>query len=508
MKSTNDVTGPRRLRLAFHLITCAIAAAACGVDSQEETGLTTDPQLAVVGQRDTPAPLYEMENPGRLTGRYIVRFRSSVRDPDSLVVSLVSRFGGRAYRVLRALRGYWGELPDSAIGQLRLHQSVAYIEADVAVPILDVGDTTQQSAPWPLDRVDQRLLPLSGAYQYSTTGAGVRIWIIDTGVDRNEPELAGRVDETWSVSNNGKDPYAPCNDHGTRVARVAAGATRGVAKRAKVHSARVDDNCSGTFSTGAAVFAFEFIADNSPRPAVINYSAGHACGFFGCGQTVDDAAKYAQQRGVTVVVAAGNDGQNACDFTPAHVSELITVAASNANDQRIVLPGWWASNYGSCVDLFAPVEDNGGTSLATPMVTGVAALYLQLYPAAGPSSVISEILSKATQNVLSNIGTGSPNRLLFSKPPTLTASISGAATMGPFTQCTWNGVYSGGQPSYQLEWWRNGLLVATGTSYSAGPGEFSSFAIELIVRDGVGRSAASLKQVTVDPNNTDLVCAM
>lgn len=181
------------------------------------------------------------------------------------------------------------------------------------------------------------------------------------------------------------------------------------------------------------------------------------------------------------------------------------MAASNASDQRINLPNYWASNYGSCVDLFAPVEDDGGTSLATPMVTGVAALYLQLYPTASPSSVTSAILGKTTNNVLTNIGVGSPNRLLYSKPPTLIGRIVGSDVIGPFSSCTWTSTVSGGQPAYRYEWRRDGVVVSTSTSYSTF-GESSGFTLELSVTDGVGRTGSDTKSVSVDPNNTELQC--
>ena len=348
------------------------------------------------------APAYGLDDPRRLPGRYIVRFKQDASDPQALSAALVTRWGGKTYGVLRSLKGFWGELPDSAIGALRRSSDVAYIEADRAIPVAGVGDTTQSNAPWQLDRVDQRNLPLNGTYEYSTTGAGVRIWIIDGGVDRSNGELAGRINESWSVTNQGKDPYGPCHPHGTNMAVAAAGTTTGPAKAAIIHAARVDSDCNGHLSVGASSFAFEFIADYSPRPTVINYSAAGHCGFFGCGQTVDDAAKYARQKGIAVFVGAGNDNDDACDYTPAHVSELITVGASNSSDQRAAI-----SNWGTCIDIFAPTPDGGGTSRATAMVTGVAALHLQLYPTATPNQVESAIISKSTQGVLTGVGTGS-----------------------------------------------------------------------------------------------------
>lgn len=492
------------------VVFAALLLATAGCDSYpgDSASTPTEPQMSVTPP-DSLAPLYEMDNPRRIPGRYIVRFRPSVtRNLDGFAEEMVDRQGGRVYRVFRSLRGFWGELPDEAIQGLRRHPDVAYVEADVAVPITSVGDTIQWYPRWPLDRVDQRSVTLDGRYEYSVVGSGVRIWVIDTGIDRNEADLSGRVDESWYVTIDGKDPYAPCHAHGTNVAKVAAGATFGVARGAVVHAARVDVNCdTGDLSTGAASFAFEFIADHSPRPAVVNYSAGRECGWLGCGQTVEDAARYARSQGVTVVVAAGNSGADACNVTPARVPELLTVGATNENDQRHVHPGWWESNYGSCLDLFAPVESSGGTSGAAPMVTGVAALHLQLFPGAAPSQVEAAILSKTTDGELTNIGAGSPNRLLFSKQPPLITAILGPEVVGPWAACTWYASVSGGQPSYVHEWRRDGVVVGSATSYSVSPAGSSDFMLELVTTDGVGRTHWAAKNVRIDPNSLELLCS-
>ncbi len=225
----------------------------------------------------------------------------------------------------------------------------------------------------------------------------MHIWIVDVGVDGNAVELAGRVSATMSYSIAPLNPLTSCSsyNHGTEMAVIAARSISGVARKAFIHSARIDTKGNCSASTGAGTASIEFIADNSPRPAVINISNSQDCrGISGCGDTMDDATEYAHGRGVAVVVSAGNGNashvaQQACGFSPARVERLITVGASDLSDARVD-----DSDYGSCVDLFAPVESGGGTSSATAATTGVAALFLQLYPDAPPNAVLNELVNK------------------------------------------------------------------------------------------------------------------
>lgn len=293
------------------------------------------------------------------------------------------------------------------------------------------------------------------------------------------------------------------------MASAVAGTNNGVAKNAIIHSARVDEDCDRGMSSGAGTAAFEFIGDYSPRPAVANWSISKDCWWIFCGNTVDDAAKYARSKGVTVVVAAGNGGDDlvgddACGFSPAHVTELITVAASSLTDVRHNY-----SNWGSCVDLFAPVFPGGGTSTATAMVTGAAALYLQAHQTASPSSVASALVSNATQYLLSGIGQGSPNRLLYTDPPVLSVTISGPSSVPASGNKTWTANAVNGEGPYTYawyrktdHWWPRGAatchyetdleLVSTGPSYSSyvSLGDFDFRLIVYVMSAGEQASAS------------------
>lgn len=316
-----------------------------------------------------------------------------------------------------ALRGFSAEMSTSEAAELARDPRVAYVEQDAVVRVAD----TQDNATWGLDRIDQRDLPLSTTYTYNTTAADVTAYIIDTGIRTTHDEFGGRASVgTDSVGDgqNGQD----CNGHGTHVAGTVGGSTYGVAKEAELVAVRVL-SCSGSGSTAGVVAGIDWVTANADGPSVANMSLGG-----GASTALDDAVERSVASGVTYAIAAGNGNifgqpQDACNYSPARVPEAITVGATDNADRRA---SW--SNYGTCLDLFAPGvsitsswndSDTGtntisGTSMATPHTAGVAALYLQANPSATPAQVGQALVDGATPDKVQDPLTGSPNRLLYS----------------------------------------------------------------------------------------------
>jgi subtilisin family serine protease len=433
-----------------------------------------------------------------IPNRYIVVFKNDVSDAPGLSRQLAAAHGGTVHHSYQhAIKGFAATLPEGAVAALRRNPNVAYVEQDQRVHLVQ---TTQPNATWGLDRVDQRDLPLSGTYTYNSTGSGVTAYIIDTGIETSHWEFGGRA---WVgadyVGGNGQD----CNGHGTHVAGTVGGANYGVAKSVGLVSVRVF-GCSGGSQWSTIIAAVDWVRYYHSKPAVANMSLSG-----GASQAVDDAVRNLIAAGVTVAIAAGNDySYDACYKSPARVGEALTVGSTDSNDWKSDF-----SNIGYCLDLFAPgrnitsawlyggTNTISGTSMATPHVAGAAALYLQNNPYAAPSTVNSAIVSNATTNRLSGIGTGSPNRLLFTgsnNPGSVSASISGDDYLYGAATGYWYASASGGDGTYSYQWqyraagstsWTN--VGTNSSSYSRYVGNFApSFYLRVIVTSG-GASVTS-----------------
>ena len=334
------------------------------------------------------------------------------------VAARAARMGGRiAHLYTAALDGFAITLPTSAAARLSALPGVIAVEQDAPVSLA----ATQSAAPWGLDRLDQRALPLSGTYGYTATGSGVTAYVIDTGIQLAHNDFAGRAVTGYDAIDGGTAD--DCNGHGTHVAGTVGGSTYGVAKAVSLVAVRVLD-CAGSGTNAGVIAGIDWVtAHHQPgQPAVANMSLGG-----GASTAVDSAVSRSISDGVTYAVAAGNGNaagtpQNACYYSPARVTAALTVAASDRSDRPASF-----SNYGSCVDLFAPgvgiisdwytgvtaTNTISGTSMATPHVAGVAALYLQGNPAASPATVSSAIRTATTKDRIATSRTAN-NDLLFS----------------------------------------------------------------------------------------------
>ncbi|MYX17006.1 S8 family serine peptidase [Streptomyces sp. SID8374] len=395
-----------------------VAAAACAVGALIVGAGTA-------GAAPTPPPsegrILGADRAGAVAGSYIVTFKDSVArtDVDKVARSLAGRHGGKVgHTYTAALRGFSVKADEGQARRLAADPSVARVEADGVAYALG----TQNDPTWGLDRIDQRDLPGDRKFTYPNTASNVTAYVLDTGIRTSHQEFGGRAVSGYDFIDN--DSVAQdCNGHGTHVAGTVGGATYGVAKAVKLVGVRVL-NCQGSSgSTWAPVLAgIDWVTKNAVKPAVANMSIGG-----GRTSSVDDALAKSIASGVTYVVAAGNDGANACNTSPAAVPSAVTVGATDNRDARSIWPSGKSSNHGTCLDLFAPGSDivsashlndtgsrsDGGTSMASPHVAGAAALLLSANPSWTPKQVHDRLIADATPNKVTDAKTGSPNRLLY-----------------------------------------------------------------------------------------------
>ena len=372
------------------------------------------------------AHILGMDDPNRIPGDYIVVLRDDIAGTQnvSAVASDMASLNG--FEVQReyssALRGFsistFGdhEFATQNLEAMAQDPRVDFIEADRKVYL---NEQEQTGATWGLDRVAQQNLPLDGSYFYSAEGSGVDAFIIDTGINTSHQDFEGRVVD--GVNTEGGSDINDCNGHGTHVASTTAGAEYGVAKDANLFSVRVF-GCQGGTTNQAILDGIDWSvqqANQRGNPAVANLSLGG-----GASQALDNAVNNAAGQGMTMVVAAGNENQDACNVSPARADDALTVGSTQDNDNRSNF-----SNFGSCVDIFAPGTDItaawhtsnaatntiSGTSMAAPHVAGAVALYKEGEPSATPAQAEAALVDKATSGVVGNPGQGSPNELLYTR---------------------------------------------------------------------------------------------
>jgi subtilisin family serine protease len=343
---------------------------------------------------------------------YIVVLDENVLDALPVATELGRRYAGRVGHVYEhALKGFSVELPARAAKALSRFPGVSLVEPDLEM----TRTVTQTGATWGIDRIDQRSRPLSGTYTYTRTGAGVTAYIIDTGIRFTHQQFGGRAVSGADFIDGGQ--ATDCNGHGTHVAGTVGGSTYGVAKGVRLVAVRVL-SCSGSGSTSGVIAGVDWVTGNhqAGQPAVANMSLGG-----GASSSLDAAVNRSINDGVSYAIAAGNSNANACNASPARVPNAMTIGATGSNDARASF-----SNFGSCVDWFAPgvgitsawstsntaIRTISGTSMATPHTAGVAALYLQGNPGASPATVRSALFNLTTKSIVTSSNTTN-NHLLF-----------------------------------------------------------------------------------------------
>jgi len=354
-------------------------------------------------------------SPTAITGSYIVVLNDVVAasDVNASANGLANRYGATVRTMWQdALKGFHASMSAAQARRLAADPAVKYVEQDQVVTI---AETQSPTPSWGLDRIDQRALPLNNSYTFPNRGAGVTAYIIDTGIRISHQDFGGRA--VWGTNTTGDGNNTDCHGHGTHVASTTGGTAYGVAKSVSLVAVKVL-NCSGSGTTAGVNSGINFVTQqHTTGAAVANMSLGG-----GFSQSQNDAVTASINDGVTYAIAAGNSNANACNFSPASTPAAITLGATQSNDARASF-----SNFGTCLDLFTPgvsitaawatsdtaTNTISGTSMASPHAAGIAAIIKAANLSFTPQQVRDRMVADATVNVVTNPGTGSPNRLGF-----------------------------------------------------------------------------------------------
>jgi subtilisin family serine protease len=423
-----------KLKLTQTLLTCSILGlAACGEPMSEQ-------EAQVIESKEVGQVAQLLRKPKSIPDEYIVVLRDDVKavaGSRAVAEEMAAPRGGLVMHAYEhALKGFAVRMPEARVRELLNDPRVAYIEENGVVAV----SGSQTGATWGIDRIDQASLPLNQTYNYEPDGTGVHAYIIDTGMRLTHAQYTGRVGNGFDAITTG-GTGADCHGHGTHVAGTVGGTTWGVAKKVTLHPVRVLD-CAGSGTDAQVIAGLDWVTANHVKPASANMSLGGDAS-----QALDDAVERMIAAGVVTAVAAGNDSGNACSYSPARTPNALTVGSTTSSDARSSF-----SNYGTCLDIFAPgssitsasnSSDTGstsmsGTSMASPHVAGAAALYLQLNPTATPAQVMSALTTNATANKVTSPGTGSVNKLLYTgfmgggtppPPPCTPVALSNGVTV-------------------------------------------------------------------------------
>ena len=455
--------------MAFSLI---FILSSCHETAEELNLSESSEQVNLMGQQEfVPGKYIVVLNESTISFRRTEDYESVQAGMRMYANEFTSGFGVENAKVDRVygnlFSGFTVELNPEQLRAVESDPRVKYVEQDGYM----YATQTQSNATWGLDRIDQVSLPLDKSYTYNSTGTGVTAYIIDTGILTSHNEFGGRAQRGFDAFGGTSED---CNGHGTHVAGTVGGEVYGVAKNVNLVAVRVL-NCSGSGTFSGVIAGMDWVASNASGPSVANMSLGG-----GASTSVNDAVNRMYNAGVPVMVAAGNSNANACNYSPSSAPNAYTVGSSTSNDSRSSF-----SNYGSCVDIFAPgssitaawytsntsTNTISGTSMASPHVAGVAALYLETNPSASAQQVYDFISANSSKSKVTNSLTTN-NHLVYSlgtdggdggdggggeDPSGITLSGQGSKVQG-----RWRATLSwAGAASSQVDIYRDGTKIAT-----------------------------------------------